>query len=169
MSSRLSTDTHNLPNYNISIRNVKSLKDLNILYCFIRLWKGKFWLIALTRFLCMKNMLVPLGCPFLTHIIHYWGHCSFLLGEELIPCYMWSCAFIPQESFFIWPSENLFISRWHYRTNNAKHHSLQRGSVSQPRKTRTWQSKCFCLERKEYFSELRIDISSNLEKHISSN
>ena len=109
MSSRLSTDTHNLPNYNISIRNVKSLKDLNILYCFIRLWKGKFWLIALTRFLCMKNMLVPLGCPFLNHIIHYWGHCSCLWGEESMSWYMWSCAFFPQILFSYDPSRIFLI------------------------------------------------------------
>ena len=75
----------------------------------IRLWKGKFWLIALTRFLCIKNMLVPLGCPFLNHIIHYWGHCSCLWGEESMSWYMWSCAFFPQILFSYDPSRIFLI------------------------------------------------------------
>ena len=60
-----------------------------------------------------------------------------------------SCAFFLKNPF----------SRWLYRTNNAKHHFLPRGSVSLPRKTRTLQSKCICPEKKKHFFELRINIS----------
>ena len=147
MSFRLLTDTHNLPKYNISIYLWERYSHLKIWTSYIvsiRLWKGKFWLIALTRFLCMKNVLVHLGCPFLIHIIYWYyeGHCFCLWGDESISCYI-ELARLFLKNFF---------SRWHYRTNNAKHHFLQRGSALLPRKTRTSQSKCICPEWKKNIS-----------------